>query len=188
LIERERDCVPVPHDLVHGVQALKARTVQWIGHGPWLHGRVSAVCGQRAPPLSGCTFVRERRWKPLPHDLEHVDQAPKLPILQSVGQTCMLHVWPSLWCGHALPPNAGSVSVRVRVCEPVSHDFVQAVQLPQSAMTQSCGQTCVLHTFVSEACPAFLPPHFACTTERVRDVLPVPHDLVHALQAPQEPT
>ena len=41
MIERERDCVPVPHDLVHVVQALKARTVQWIGHGPWFHGRVS---------------------------------------------------------------------------------------------------------------------------------------------------
>ena len=46
----------------------------------------------------------------------------------------------------------------------------------------------VVLTVVLTARPAFLPPHFACTTERVRDVLPVPHDLVHALQAPQEPT
>jgi phosphohistidine phosphatase SixA len=50
LIERERDCEPVPHDLVHVVQALKARTVQWIGHGPWLQTCVSSVCGHSLPP------------------------------------------------------------------------------------------------------------------------------------------
>ena len=41
MIERERDWAPVPHVLVHAVQALKARTAQWIGHGPWVHERVS---------------------------------------------------------------------------------------------------------------------------------------------------
>ena len=35
---------------------------------------------------------------------------------------------------------------------------------------------------------AFLPPHLACTTERVRDMLPLPHDLVHVLQPAQLPT
>jgi hypothetical protein len=58
LIERERDCEPVPHDLVHLVQALKARTVQWIGHGPWLHGRVSVTCGQATPPKRGSVWLR----------------------------------------------------------------------------------------------------------------------------------
>jgi len=82
---------------VHGVQALKARTVQWIGHGPWLQTCVSAECGHALPPFSGCTFERERRWKPLPHDVEHVLHLPKLPILQSVGQTCSLHEDASLW-------------------------------------------------------------------------------------------
>jgi hypothetical protein len=53
LIERERDCEPVPHDLVHVVQALKALATQWIGHGPWLHGLVSAPCGHFLPPFSG---------------------------------------------------------------------------------------------------------------------------------------
>ena len=34
-------------------QAPKALARQWIGHGPWLHGCVSAVCAQAAPPLDG---------------------------------------------------------------------------------------------------------------------------------------
>ena len=40
VIERERDCDPVPHDFVHVVHALNAVAAQWIGHGPWLHGLV----------------------------------------------------------------------------------------------------------------------------------------------------
>jgi hypothetical protein len=90
LIERERDCEPVPHDLVHVVQALKARTVQWIGHGPWLQACVWAVCGQAAPPKRGCTFVRERRCEPAPHDLVHVLHLPKLLTMQSIGQAWAL--------------------------------------------------------------------------------------------------
>ena len=61
---RLRDCVPVPHDLVQVVQAPKALTAQWIGHGPWLQTRVSALCGQASPPLIGCTRLRERRCAP----------------------------------------------------------------------------------------------------------------------------
>jgi hypothetical protein len=38
---RERDCWPVPHDLLHVAQALNADVTQWIGHGPWSHGFVS---------------------------------------------------------------------------------------------------------------------------------------------------
>jgi len=128
LIERERDCVPVPHDLVHGVQALKARTVQWIGHGPWLQACVSALCGQAAPPLRGCTTMRERRCEPRPHDFVHVLQAPKLPTLQSTAQVCLLQSRVSALCGQASPPLSGCVFERERDCEPVPHDFVHVVQ------------------------------------------------------------
>ena len=51
MIERERDCEPVPHDLVHAVHALKADVSQWTGHGPCVHACVSALCGQAAPPF-----------------------------------------------------------------------------------------------------------------------------------------
>jgi len=69
---RERDCAPAPHDFVHAVHALKAVVAQCTGHAPWLQTCVSALCGQAAPPLRGCTMVRERRCEPLPHDLVHV--------------------------------------------------------------------------------------------------------------------
>jgi hypothetical protein len=51
MMERLRDWFPVPHDLVHVVQAENALALQWIGHGPWLHACVSAVCGHAAPPF-----------------------------------------------------------------------------------------------------------------------------------------
>jgi hypothetical protein len=38
---RERDCVPVPHDLVHVVQALNCDTTQCEAHACVLQGRVS---------------------------------------------------------------------------------------------------------------------------------------------------
>ena len=38
---RLRDWTPVPHDLVQVVQAVKAVTVQWMAHGPWLQTWVS---------------------------------------------------------------------------------------------------------------------------------------------------
>ena len=43
MIERERDCEPVPHDLVHVVQALKARVTQSAGQACVLQVRVSAL-------------------------------------------------------------------------------------------------------------------------------------------------
>jgi len=66
---RLRDCAPVPHDLVHAVQAEKAEVSQWIGHGPPPHDLVSAECGHAAPPYLGGVRARLRCWKPPPHDL-----------------------------------------------------------------------------------------------------------------------
>jgi len=90
-IERERDCWPVPQDLVQVVQALKALVMQCTGHGPWLQTWVSAVCGQAAPPFNGCTTRRERRCEPLPHDLVQVLQAVQPFTMQSRGQVWLLH-------------------------------------------------------------------------------------------------
>lgn len=104
MIERERDCEPVPHDLEHFVQPRKALTWQWIGHGPWLQIRVSALCGHDLPPLRGCTTLRTRLVKPAPHDLVHVDQRPKPRTRQFTGQLCLLQSRVSELCGHALQP------------------------------------------------------------------------------------
>ena len=37
MTDRDRLCDPVPHDLVHGVYAVKADTKQCDGHGPCEH-------------------------------------------------------------------------------------------------------------------------------------------------------
>ena len=149
MTERERDCVPWPHDLLHAVQRLKALTVQWIGHAPWSQARVSALCGQAAPPLVGCVSVRERRCEPAPHDVVHVVQALKAPTPQSFGQACVLHLRVSALCGQALPPKLGCLVWRSRVAAPVPQDLLHALHLFQLPVLQSIGQTCLLHARVS---------------------------------------
>ena len=109
---RERDCTPVPHDLVHVVHALKLATWQLTGHACALQLRVSAVCGHAAPPKLGCVCVRERDCAPVPHDLVHVVHAPNAPCWQSAAQACVLHARVSAECGHAAPPHNGGVNVR----------------------------------------------------------------------------
>ena len=75
MITRERDCTPLPHDLVHDVQPWKALTLQWMGHGPSVHERVSVLCGQALPPNLGATLVRERDEKPALQVVLHLLQA-----------------------------------------------------------------------------------------------------------------
>ena len=43
---RDRDCAPLPHDLVHVVQALKADTTQCDAHECVLQARCSSRYGQ----------------------------------------------------------------------------------------------------------------------------------------------
>ena len=104
---RDRDCEPVPHDLVHVVQALKADVSQWIGHGPSVHACVSLVCGHAAPPFTGATLVRERDCTPAAHVVEHTVQLLKPPTWQSTAHACALHERVSALCGHAAPPWLG---------------------------------------------------------------------------------
>ena len=108
MTERLRDCAPVPHDFVQAVQAPNALVWQWIGHGPWLHVRVSAECGQAVPPLDGATMVRVRLCEPLPHDLEQTDQTGgNWPMSQLTGHAAVLQARVSAECGQALPPELG---------------------------------------------------------------------------------
>ena len=96
MMERERDCAPVPHDLVHVDQAPKADVAQWIGHGPWLHGCVSAVWLQALPPFEGAVVERLRFCEPPPHDLVHVDQAFQPWVTQLPAHGKELHARVSL--------------------------------------------------------------------------------------------
>jgi hypothetical protein len=61
--------------LVHVVYAPQPRVTQLRGQLCELQSRVSALCGQASPPLSGCVFERERDCEPVPHDFVHVVQA-----------------------------------------------------------------------------------------------------------------
>ena len=65
--------------------------------------------------------------------------------MQSTGQQCELHTRVSALCGHAAPPNVGSVVPRVRVCEPPPHDLVHVLHAPNEASTtQSTAHACAL--------------------------------------------
>jgi hypothetical protein len=139
----------VPHEAVHADQAPKAETVQWTGHGPWLHVCVSAVCGHTAPPNVGGTWVRVREWKPLVHDLVQVDQAVKVPTPQLTGHAWSLQERVSAACGQTAPPNVAGTLTRLRLCEPVPHDRVQVDHESKVPMSQSTGQAAPLQLRVS---------------------------------------
>ena len=94
-------------------------------------------------------MVRERAWKPPPHDFVHELHLPKAPNWQSVGQHFTLHVNASVLCGQDLPPLRGSVSTRKRVVTPLLHDLVHVVHVLHEPMPQSVGQAKVLQLRVS---------------------------------------
>ena len=77
MLVRLRDVEPVPHDLVHVLQALNEPTTQFTAHKAVLQARVSAACGHTTPPFTASTRVRLRLCEPVPHDRVQVDQAPK---------------------------------------------------------------------------------------------------------------
>jgi hypothetical protein len=96
-MERERDCAPVPHDLVQVDQASNADVAQWMAHWCWLQTRVSSRV-HSAPPKSSCaTTVRVRDWPPPPHELVQVDHAVHVLGTQSTGHSTALqerNSWP----------------------------------------------------------------------------------------------
>jgi hypothetical protein len=179
---RLRLCEPVPHDLVHTVQAENAEVVQCTGQGPWLHVFVSRECGHAAPPNLGSTVVRLRDVKPAAHDVVQVDQLEKLPTAQLTGHACTLQARVSAECGHAAPPCCGSVVARLRDWKPLPHDFVQVDHALSGPTTQSTAHAGTLQARVSAECGHGLPPYEAtgATVLRVRCCEPPPHDLVHA--------
>jgi hypothetical protein len=128
--------------------------------------------------------VRLRVWEPPPHDCVHVPHASNSTVTtQFTAQQCMLQLRASVSCGQALPPAWGDPTVRSRYCEPLSHDAVHVVQLPQSSYVQSAGQACVLHERVSSKCGHASPPSdTAVAALRERDCEPVPHEAVHVVQ------
>ena len=99
---RERDCAPVPHDLVQVDQALKADTTQWPAQACSLHVRTWRRYGHFLPPkLAGLLTLRIFHCVPAPHDLVQPVQGPKASTLQSTGHSRVLHARCSLRYGQA---------------------------------------------------------------------------------------
>lgn len=89
--ERTRDCVPVPHDLVHADQPVKAVMVQSTGHGASLQAFDSRRWPHEAPPLSGgVEMSRSRMWEPLPHVFVQAPHELHAERTQSTGHACVL--------------------------------------------------------------------------------------------------
>jgi hypothetical protein len=73
-------------------------------------------------------IVRERLWSPEEQDSVHVDHTVQPPKTQSVAHACVLQLRVSALCGHALPPEVGSVLTRERLWLPPPHDTVHVAQ------------------------------------------------------------
>jgi hypothetical protein len=146
------------------------------------------VCAQAAPPKAGCVLVRLRDCVPAPHDVVHVDQAPKLGSTQSTGHACALQLRVSAECGQATPPLVGSWVARLRSCEPEPHEAVQVDQASKAGTTQSTGHAWALHDCISALCGQALPPLVGATWVRLRSCEPMPHEAVQVVQAPKVPT
>jgi hypothetical protein len=135
------------------------------------------------PPSVASVCTRERLWLPPLHDTVHVLQAENAPLTQSVGHACSLHVFASLSCGQAEPPQFGCVCGRVRTDEPVPHDLLQGSQLPQLPIVQSTAHSWLLQSLSTRVDPQALPPDVGGVFVRERVCVPVPQEAVHEVHA-----
>jgi hypothetical protein len=107
-----------------------------------------------------------------------------------MGQAWALQLWVILLNGHSLPPfAAATVTVRVRLCDPMPHETEHWDQPDQEDTTQSMGQAWVLHSWEPESIGHTLPPKWGATvTDLERDWVPLPQDTVQADHAEKEDT
>lgn len=100
-------------------------------HGPVLHGLVSTSIGHGTPPCDACvTMLRVRNWVPALHGLVHVENALKPDTVQSTAHGMVLHGRVSSKAGQCVPLCAACVTtLRDRLCPPLPHDLVQALQV-----------------------------------------------------------
>ena len=90
-IVRTRSCVPPAHESEQAVNGVQVLMAQSTGQPCVLQVCVSVECGHAAPPALGPVCARLRDCEPVPHDLVHVDHAPKASLVQSAEHVCALH-------------------------------------------------------------------------------------------------
>lgn len=197
MTERVRVCVPpLPHVMLHEPHVdhwLITQSMAQVGN--W-QSWFSVRAAHGLPPNAGVRVMpRERvRVAAAPDSGLHValqlPHAPHSPTSQSTGHEKPLQDRASSRCAHAPPPNCGSCStLRVRVCEPVPHVLLHAVQCDQLESLQGTAHLNVLHSFWANSGGHALPPWSTSTTMgRVRRCTPPPHGSVHSFHAPHCPT
>ena len=158
---RVRVCVAPPHDTAHVLHAAQSDRTQSIGQAWSLHGLLAVRSPHTSPPCSSSvTMDRPRVCCPLPHDAEHVLQAPQADVSQSTAQLCVLQARVSVMWPHGIPPWAcvGSAE-RTRDMVPLEQDVEHASHAPQLPMAQSTEHGWLLQLRASEACGHELPPN-----------------------------
>ena len=108
---RRRFCRPPPHWTEHESHGPHEPTTQLTAHWKVLHRRFSALAGHEAPPYAGWrSTLRERCWKPVPHEAVQRDQPSQSPVRQSTGQGFAWHADTCVsWPEQRLPPKAAAM-------------------------------------------------------------------------------
>ena len=88
---------------------------------------------------------RDLELTPPPQGAPHADQSPQWETTQSMGQSWALQCWVSSRAPQGAPPwSALTTTLRERDWLPLPQLRVHAFHGPQSEVTQSCRQGCVL--------------------------------------------
>merc|ERR1719387_978115 len=127
-MRRTRSFNPPSHSLEQAPQAVQSASSQSRSHDCMLHGSVSVVSPQRAPPCSGVRItLRVRSFTPPPQSALQVLHPLQVSTSQSTGQGKSLHVRSMVSGGQAAPPYAGWIlTLRLSSCMPPPHVTVHS--------------------------------------------------------------
>jgi hypothetical protein len=149
--KRDRAAVPPPQATEHSPQAAQLPMTQ-SAQDTDEQEEVLASAGHSRPPAEAASIKGRMRCElPNAQPWSQKDQAPQLPILQSIGQVpTPEHARTSPVEVHAAPPaDDGDVIARARPCVPEPHVTEQTPHACQALITQSMGHAAVEHCSVS---------------------------------------
>ena len=175
---RDRVLCPWPQSFEHGVQGLKAETVQSMGHGASWQARTRDMPRHFAPPKSGARrILLEPACTPPPHDRVQGLHPTNAETTQSTGHGIAGHFPVAISCGHAAPPRVAlRTRLRYRFLVPPPHECEQGNHVPHALTMQSTGQLRALQVLDSRNAPQLFPKNsagrIACRTRVWR---PPPH-------------
>jgi hypothetical protein len=130
---------------------------------------------------------RVLEWMPPPHFSVQVEAPDQPETLQSMGQAWTLQVRCWVSGAHKAPPWAVLVTTDLeRNIVPVAQDWEHVLKADQVDCLQSTGQAWRLQVRVWRSAVHAAPPWATnVTTDLVRNIVPVPHDLEQLLKVDQ---